>query len=170
MNENKTKRSRMLLEEEAIEDCSVKMRPGRHWIALKESAQPQEATRPWAVLLSALGGATAARVAVERYLVSNTTWRRTPLRCVARWRSWCARILRTLVGLASLAWLALHTRRSESASRAIARSSPRSQVTCSLWSHGRSLGLWSVLRQWLGFDSRWSSFTPFGAAHSAGHI
>ena len=69
-----------LILEEASDDCGVKVAKGRtdrHWIALKESGEPEEATRPRAVLLSALGGATAAGVAVERHLVSNTT----SLRC-----------------------------------------------------------------------------------------
>ena len=54
-----------VLEEETSGDCGVKVGKGvhgRHWIALKESAQPQNATRPWAVLLSALGGVAAARL------------------------------------------------------------------------------------------------------------
>ena len=46
----------------------MKVTRGRHWIALKESAQPQDATRPRAVLLSALG-----RVAQTRLAACGTT-------------------------------------------------------------------------------------------------
>ena len=59
----------MRLEEEASGDCGVKVTRGRHWIALKESAQRQEAARLRAVLLSALVSVAAPRLGRLRHCV-----------------------------------------------------------------------------------------------------